>query len=344
MMNAVTPLQPASDPMSVAQIDAAYAKAERPEDYIRRVRSAVSAYRTSNGLTSADVARRADIASSTFSEFMNNRYRGDMISVAEQLEKWLQAEDASLETRAAQLAAPGYVETSIAREITQALVYAQTKPSMALITVGSGLGKTTALQQYQSERLHCWRVAIEPIEAKPAAMLRKIARILGVVEPRSTQELTSRVAERLRRDQGRQPLLMIDEAQNLSDAAVNQLRFVLDESQCGIALAGNEDLMIRYALSSTREGYGQIQRRIGLRVHVKAARAADVDLILDRMGVSDKDIRRLSQAIATRSGGYGQVVDTLQLAALQAYGASQQMTAEHVRAAWQNRSREDLGR
>lgn len=324
----------------------------KPEDLAARsspalvvaIQRQVRALQSSTGMSDAEVARRADTSGSTFSEFMRSTYKGNMIAIAEKLQKWLAQEDASLESRSSQLASPGFVETSIARQIIQALTFAQTKPSLALITVGSGLGKTISLKQFQASRLHAWRVPIEPIEGKPAAALRKIARVIGLVEPKTNLELTARLQERLRGDQGRQPLLMIDEAQNLTDAAVNQLRFILDEAGCGLALAGNEDLMTRYSMGATREGYGQIHRRIGLRVHVKAAKSSDADMILDAMAVTDADIRRLGRQIVTRTGGYGQLVETLQLASTLAYGARVEISADHVRSAWQNRAGEELGR
>jgi DNA transposition AAA+ family ATPase len=175
-------------------------------------------------------------------------------------------------------------------------------------------------------------------------VLRKIARMLGIVDHRRTTDVAAKVAERLKRDGGRQPLLMIDEAQNLTEEAVNQLRFLLDEADCGLALAGNEDLMARYSLSATREGFGQIHRRIGVRVHIKAAPTSDIEMILAELGVSDPDMMRLAHQIAARPGGFGQVVDTFKLASILAFGSGRAMTAQDVKAAWQNRSREEIGR
>ena len=316
---------------------------EFPAARVERVRRACQRLIQGAGWSNAEAARRADISAATLSEWLRNVYKGNALAVAEKLEKWIAVEDAAMESRSAMLVDPGYVETSLTRQIITALNYAQSGPSMVLITMGSGLGKTMALRWYAANRAHAHRVAIEPLEGRPNTALRKIAGVLGVAaDIKTNAQLTARVAERLRRDGGRQPLLMIDEAQNLRDDAVNQLRFLLDEAGCGLALAGNEDLMRRYALSATREGYGQIHRRVGMRVHVKAAPAADVDIILDAFGIADPAVRRLAHHIAARAGGIGQAVDTLKLAAALAYGAGRQLAADDVTAAWQNRSREDL--
>jgi DNA transposition AAA+ family ATPase len=322
----------------------AAASGEPPAERIGRLRMQARQIMTSAGWSNADAARRFDVSPSVFSEWMRNIYKGNSVAIADQIERGLAVVDAQLVSQSALIGEPRFVETSVARQVIQALTFAQTGPTMALITLGSGLGKTVALQWYQNSRAHAYRVAIEPVEGKARFMLRKIARVLGIPDQFRIADYAGKIAERLKRDGGRQPLLMIDEAQNLSDDAVNQLRFLLDEAQCGLALAGNEDLMARYSLSATREGYGQIHRRVGVRVHVKQAPTADVDLILQEIGVSDADMVRLAHQIAARPGGLGQVVDTFKLASMLAFGSGEALAAGHVKAAWQNRSREEIGR
>lgn len=315
---------------------------EFPAVRVERLRQQTMRLQQSTGWSNAEMARRSDIAPATLSEWLRNVYKGNAITIADKIEKWLRVEEAAMESQAAMLIDPGFIETGMAREAMTALTFAQQTPSMVLITMGSGLGKTMALKQFQATHPHAFRVAIEPLEGKPNTALRKIGRVVGVSDVKTNAELTVRVAERLRRDGGRHPLVMIDEAQNLRDDAVNQLRFLLDEAQCGLALAGNEDLMTRYALGASREGFGQIQRRVGMRVHIKTARPADVDLILNAYLIEDPAVRRLAHQIAARTGGIGQAVDTLKLAAALAYGHGRQLSADDVKAAWQNRSREDF--
>jgi DNA transposition AAA+ family ATPase len=315
---------------------------EFPAQRIERLQLAVRTLLKSTGWSNADASRRSDISSATFSEWMRGTYKGNMLAIADKVEKWLATEDAAFSNQSALITDPGYVETSMSRQVVQALTFAQSSPTMAIITMGSGFGKTMAFQWYAANRTHAYRVAIEPVEGKPHKMLRKIGRAIGVPEQFRISDYADKIAERLRRDGGRQPLLMIDEAQNLDDQAVNQLRFLLDEARCGLALAGNEDLMARYSLSATREGYGQIHRRVGVRVHVKSVPSDDVDLMLNALSVLDPEMRRLAHQIALRPGGLGQVVDTCKLASLIAFGGSREMTAADIKTAWQNRSREDL--
>lgn len=293
------------------------------------------------GLSNGEVARRAEIAGSTFSEVIRGVYAGNARPIIDRLEKWVRAEVARLETQSAGLPQIGFVQTSMAREMIVAMRMAQTRPAMVLLTLGSGLGKTETLRWYEANHINAIRVVIEPIEGRARAALRKIAAVVGV-SGFHTLPLAAELKRRLSRQDGRQHLLMIDEAQNLDDDAVNQLRFLLDEAQCGIALAGNDDLMARYRLSASREGYGQIHRRIFMRVHHRTAPQADVDMMVAAFRIDDPAILRLCRQIGQRAGGLGQVVDTLDLATQTAFGKQRALAADDVREAWANRSREEL--
>jgi len=314
---------------------------EDPTARVERIINAAQTLQKMNGWSNAEVARRSEIAGATYSEFINWRYKGNLQKICDKLSAWIAAEEHAFETRSAQLADIGFVETSCSRKVITALKFAQSRPCMVTITLGSGLGKTMTLNWFAANNPHATRVVIEPVEGKPRPAIRKIAAAYGIYG-HTTAVLMSHLKDRIRREGGRQPLLMIDEAQNLTDEAVNQLRFLLDECGCGLALSGNQDLMTRYAVGATREGYGQIHRRIFMRVYIKVAPKADIDLLLDRLDITDAKARQYGHHIAQRPGGFGQMVDTLQLASLNAYSHGRLLSADDVREAWGNRSNEEL--
>jgi DNA transposition AAA+ family ATPase len=292
-------------------------------------------------LSNTEVAKRADIPLSTYSEAKRFTYSGNYGPIAAKLRRWITSEETRLETDAAGLPELGFVETSMARKMLTAMKFAQSRPAMVLCTLGAGLGKTMTLKHFEQTTPHALRVVIEPTEGRPAPAIRKIAAAYEVTGFHTTP-LLAELKRRVSRDSGRQPVLLVDEAQNLSNEAVNQLRFLLDEAGCGIVLAGNEDLMARYSLAATREGYGQIHRRIFMRVHIKVAPIEDIDLILGRLRITDEAIIRLCRQIGTRVGGLGQVVETLEFASQLAFGHGRAIAAADVKAAWANRANEEL--
>lgn len=296
------------------------------------------------GLSRSEVGRRADIPLGTLSPWYDGSYLGNYANINDRVRRWLAA---FAEARATQLsvpAGPGFVMTPTARKLTEALLYAQTMPEFTVATMGTGVGKTFAARNYVATRPHAYLVTMRPSTAGRHAMLQELAVTLDVHE-RNPARLDRAIGTKLRRN-GRHTLLILDEAQNLVDDAVNQLRFFNDEFGCGIALLGNEAVYRRYGSlpSDDRrdDGNAQIQRRIGYRILQRQALAADVDAILDGWSVHDAECRRLGHAIARKPGALGQLDKVLRLAHMIAVGAGQPMGADHMRKAWANRSGEEL--
>ena len=130
---------------------------------------------------------------------------------------------------------------------------------------------------------------------------------------------------------------MVDEAQNLTDEAVNQLRYFLDEYGTGIALMGNEELYSRFGNSAPKPAYAQLASRIGVRIRQLQPTPGDVDMLVDGWGVEDRKVRPLAVALGRRPGALRQISETFKLAAVYAAGANRSITAEDFELAIENR-------
>lgn len=295
-----------------------------------------------HNLSRTDVARRAAVSVGTLYQWYDGNYVGNYSQINARIEKWLAAEIERQETAGALIKEPEFVMTPTAKRVSDMLLYAQEAPAMVLITLGPGMGKTRTARHVMDSRLHVFRVVMSPSTAKMAAMMRAIAMGLGVsASTRDTAIITKGVGERLRRN-GRKTLLIVDEAQNLIDQAVDELRHLFDEYQVGIALLGNEDLTRRFGGQAPREGYGQLHRRIGGRIRQLKPTTEDIDTYVDAWGLDDPDILKLARSIGRKPGALGQIVETFRYANIIAAGRGRDMTADDVRAAWINRSGEDL--
>jgi hypothetical protein len=136
---------------------------------------------------------------------------------------------------------------------------------------------------------------------------------------------------------GRKTLLIIDEAQNLSPRAVDELRFLSDEYGTGLAFLGNLDVNTRFGGTEPREGYGQAQRRIGFRLTQLKPKRADIDAFVSAWGLTDTAIVKLLRQIGEKPGALGQITGTLKMAALMAAGHGREITSDDVLAAYVNR-------
>lgn len=317
--------------------------AEQLDDW-RKTTADLRALAIAEGLTRSEASRRADVPLGTLSPWYDGTYNGVYANVTERVRKWL---NAYAEAKAAQLSlptGPGFIQTPTAKRLTEALLYAQTMPEFTVATMGAGVGKTMTARNYVATRPHAYIATMRPSTAARHAMLQELALTLDVFE-RNPARLDRAIGAKLKRN-GRHTLLILDEAQNLSDEAVNQLRYLNDEFGCGIALLGNEAVYRRFGTmlhdDKHDDASAQIQRRIGLRILQRQAIAGDVDAFLDGWSIDDAECRRLGHAIARKPGALGQLDKVLRLAHMIAVGAGEKLSAIHIRKAWSNRSGEEL--
>lgn len=309
----------------------------------RETAAALRARAEAEGLSMGEVARASGVPQGTLNPWYHGAYTGNYEAVTARLRRYLAAAAESAAVAAALPEAPGFVETPTARELIEALVYAQSLPEIAVVTLAAGCGKTTVARHFAATRPHVTLVTMRPSTAGRGAMLAEIAAALDVTE-RNPVRLDRAIGARLARS-SRNTLLIVDEAQHLTDEAVNQLRFFHDEVGCGLALLGNEAVWRRWAArpERDRDGLAQIQSRIGYRILRRGPQAGDAEAICDAWGIEGAEVRRAALALARLPGALRTLVKTLQLAALDAAGRGGAITAEGLRAAHARRAAmEDL--
>jgi DNA transposition AAA+ family ATPase len=305
----------------------------------RQLTSRTAALATANGWSKAEVARRSGMAEGTFSQWFSGTYAGRFDTQNERIRQWLDTAEEMAEMARGIPASPPFFETKTSREIMETLLYAQMLPEIAVIVLGAGMGKTTTAEQFCATRPHAYLVTMTPNTRTCHGMLVEIAAALGVTQ-HNPAKLHRAIGERLQRN-GRQCLLIIDEAQNLVDQAVNQLRSFHDINECGIALIGNKEIYGRFAGRSDGPSYAQIKRRIGKRLNRTQPYAEDIAAQIDAWGVRDEEARKFLTGIGHKPGALGEIDKTLRLAGIAAGGDYEAITVKHIRAAWANRGAEE---
>ncbi len=299
----------------------------------------VQAIASSNRWNKAEVARRIGMPDGTFSQWYSGSYAGRLDAQNTKVSQWLDSAASAVAIAQQMPQAPAFVMTRTATEIWRTLELAQISPDMVIITLAAGMGKTHTCRHYCATRPHAYRVTMRPQTKTCYAMLVEIARALGVSEPNPAR-LDSAIGSRLQRN-GRQTLLIVDEAQNIEDRAVDQLRFFLDEFGCGIALTGNTSVYGRFKDRNNGPDYAQIKTRTGKRLHRHQPYAEDITAIIDAWGIEDPEQRKLLAGIGRKPGHLRQIDKTLRLAWLQAAGEQRPLHIKHIADAFQNREWED---
>jgi len=328
----------ATDPWAVAFTDP---QIDPPElDRWHRLRSSIVEIARRFGWSKSEVSKRSGVPPGTLWQWFDGSYRGVIRNVSDRIARWLDSVAEMTSAAARVPVAPGFVLTPTAAEMTDALIFAQAMPEIVVIVAGAGVGKTQTIAEFCRTRAHADLVTMRPTTSSVHGMLLELGLALDVTE-RNPAKLDRTIGTKLRRN-GRHTLLAIDEAQNLTDQAVNQLRYFLDDYGVGIALIGNEELYGRYGGNDLKPAYAQLQSRFGLRFRRMQPLRQDVDAILDAWGLDDAsgEIRRLCHVVAKKPGALRLVTKTLQLAGMYAAGDQRPMAAADVRQALVNRGLE----
>lgn len=309
------------------------------EDHRRRdeLVAEVDRVMAERGWSKAEAARRSGAGHGTFSQWHSGTYKGRYDTVNETIATWLRNLDQVEEVAASVPVGPGYLQLEFATSVERMISIAQIMGTMVMVTAEAGIGKTTAGREYVRTHANAFIVTISPHTRTIHNMLAEIAATIGV-EERNAARLVRAIARRLTRT-GDGTVLVIDEAQNLCDDAINQLRHFVDDPacRCGIALLGNSATYARFAQWGKGEKYGQLTRRIFKRIKAERPSADDLAMFVDGWGITDPAQVAFLTGVGMKPGALGQVDMTIKLARMAAQGAGRELTLADLRAAWSNR-------
>jgi DNA transposition AAA+ family ATPase len=280
-------------------------------------------------LTQAIVSRESGVGSGILSQWLQGKYPGDNESIDSKMRIWL---DAHLERAAAERMpqAPAYVDTPTAQRVLAALSYAQIAGDIAMAYGGAGLGKTTACEQYQRSNPSVWIATMEPASAGVVTCLQVIVETLGLPASGGALALAHSVKKRVRGTSG---LIIVDEAQHLSAAALDQIRSIHDATGIGIAFVGNEGLYSRMAGGRNAVQLDRLFSRVGKRLALRQSTDADIKALIKAWGINDSKCLPALIEIAKRPGALRGLTKTLRLAAMQAMAEQRDICCQDVRAA-----------
>lgn len=295
----------------------------------------VSIFAAQYGWNKSEVSRRADIAVGTFSGWYDGTYKGRYDTTTAKIENFIASTQEAADAAMALPVEPAFIQSRAARELFETFTYAQMMPTIAIATLVSGLGKTRAAEAYRSTRPHVFIVTLSPSSRSPHNMTQEIGSALGL-DTRNAGTLKAAITNALRRD-GFSALLIIDEAQNLSEASINELRYFRDQAKCGLVLLGNDEATTPYASRDIKHASGQVVSRVGYRINIMRPYPEDVTAFLDAWQLTDPDVREIAQKVTLKPGGFRTLSETLKLAAMLARGAGRAVSPADIKAAYERR-------
>jgi DNA transposition AAA+ family ATPase len=173
-----------------------------------------------------------------------------------------------------------------------------------------------------------------PSAASTHAMLEMIIGVMGIQEGAPNR----RSGAIVRRPPPTRGLIVVDEAQHLTSAALDELRSLHDAAEIGLALVGNETVFARIDGGGRKAQFAQVFSRIGMRIARAKSTARDVDALLDAAGIAGAPERKLLRAIASKPGALRAVAKTLRVAHMLAAEEGAPIAESHLLAAWERLS------
>lgn len=261
--------------------------------------SFIKQYMDTKKKTQAQVAKELDVSPSALSGFLSGNYKTPhtIISKIEELA------DISMQKKVAPKE-PGFVETGISRDITNAIRYSHLQGKISVVYGDAGIGKTMAFRDYLAHNTLAVGVTVSPTFSSITGINEKLAEELGVRE-RVARRQTMEIINKLR---GSGRVVVIDEAQHLTVRALNHLRCVSDESGIGICFIGNDEVYSKLK-GSGRADFAQLFSRIGMRkqVLVSSITKQDVQAVFGKYVAEEDAVELLYRICRTNYGMRGAV-------------------------------------
>ncbi len=278
----------------------------------------------------AAAARDAGIAESTFAALLSGTYAGKLETQIPKLQAWLASRAERAKTAATLPKAPGFQMLPSAQKILPALTWAQVAPAFVPIIGAPGVSKTTTAEHYRDSNSNVWMVTMTPSTASASALLAEICMTMDIDE-RSTTRMSRAIGQRVKNIQA---LIIIDEAQHLTVAALEEARSLVDRFKVGVGVLGNRTIHARL-YGKGQENHGQLFSRASMKPKLFAPMAGDICQMVAAWGVTDPAEVSFLKAVGRKIGALRNIDTVMKLAGMLAAGAGQPRSLAHIRAAWE---------
>jgi DNA transposition AAA+ family ATPase len=278
-----------------------------------------------------DLGKRIGIAGGTLSAFGVDKYAGDNERIATAIARFRQglALQAEIEVEAPDI--PEWFDTVTSGQIEKLLGWAQ-RGRIVLIACGPGTGKTKTIEHYRNSMPNVWVATMAPSTRGVNNMQMEILAALGERDAKGTpQALSRQIKERVRQSDG---LIVIDEAQHLSEQAVEEIRSWHDATGIGIALIGNETVISRLEGGSRKAAYAQLYSRVSMRLVRNVPLPEDALALARAWHIHDPQMQAFVQRVARLPGGLRSCTMMMELATMIAAAEQSPRSLTHLQDAW----------
>lgn len=255
------------------------------------IKERLETYMKEENISQARLAPLIGLSMAAISQYRNGKYNGDINAVEKKIDEYLKTVEAQKEMKErTQEYRPSsdYIPISISEDIYNMIKYAQINGGIAVAHGDAGVGKTKAAQKYARENpTQCIYIEVSPVAGTLTNMLKLLARALRIADSTNKFDLIMDIREKL---EGTNKVIIIDEAQHLKLAALEQIRTLADPNSItgtkgvGIVLIGNTEVYSKMKGKQEAQ-FAQLFSRIKMSRYYST------------MNVKDEDVKMLFPAL-----------------------------------------------
>lgn len=289
------------------------------------------AHKHSTGSSWTELARSTGVPHGTLSSFGGETYGGDNERIARQIFRYRQhlASQAELDIEAPEI--PGFIDTPTSKRLVSILRWGH-RGRVVVAAMGPGTGKTETCRHYRDCHSNVWLTTMKPSTANMNNMQIELLSVLGEKDAHGgSQQLSRRIVDRVRGTGG---LILFDEAQHLTEKAIEEIRSWHDETGVGVALIGNATVVGRLEGGSRKAAYAQLYSRVAMRHIQNLPLEGDALAIADAWGVTNAKQRAFVVKISQMPGGLRSVTMMLELGTMIAASERKALELSHLNDAW----------
>lgn len=225
-----------------------------------------------------------------------------------------------------------YCDTPTAIDIRNVFHICHVEGELGIVTGEPGVGKTSAAQRYVGTAHCAYLITMSPATSALVPCLTRVGERIGAYPSSVSACAWSDTIRAHLAYEDDLPVLLIDEAQHLADASVEELRAIFDATGIGIVFIGSRELRERWS----GKRWAQLTSRVFQRIDLEGPVPADIEAICAQAGVEGKRPRELLRRAAAMPGGLRVVQKVLSVAAKLA-GPEQPLKSDHIEAAFRDR-------
>lgn len=212
-----------------------------------------------SGKSQQQIAKETALSSSVISQFLKGTYQGNNEEVAAAIYKYLKM---ARQRMAGTDYTCFYADMHNTQKVLFACYHAHCYGDMALVYGDAGAGKTRALNYYAGEHPGVVMVTANSCTSSAFSILQMIGRKTGKTIAGKKEMLMASLVDYFK-NTGR--LIIIDESDHLTMAALQAVRNLNDQTGVGIVLSGNSKIYTQMLQGAKCSELEQLRTRIVLR-------------------------------------------------------------------------------